>query len=173
MTNLATLKALLAAATQGEWKARTNRTTGVVSIQVNLPCINGLSAWFTLFAIHPEDEATEGMSEGVLNDQTAPANAAFIIAAHNALPGLIAEVERLREAVAAAEAAGEARGLERAAKAVIRLVAEACCEAVTWMPGTISQLPLFQDGFKHGRACAVATIRSTFLPPEARDGEAD
>ena len=59
------------------------------------------------------------------------------------------------------------------ADAVIRLVAEACCEAVTWMPGTISQLPLFQDGFKHGRACAVATIRSTFLLPEARDGEAD
>ena len=146
MTNLATLKALLAAATQGEWRRQDNPDFAEI--------------W-----------APGGRQPVALVARAEDADA--IVAAHNMMPGLIAEVERLREAVAAAEAAGEARGLERAAKAVIRLVAEACCEAVTWMPGTISQLPLFQDGFKHGRACAVATIRSTFLLPEARDGEAD
>ena len=155
-TDLATLKAALTAATQGEWE-----------------WWNGCSWWRLGVNDRNRSRVIEPYTapDGHPDLIVSPEDRAFIVAAHNMMPGLIAEVERLREAVAAAEAAGEARGLERAAKAVIRLVAEACCEAVTWMPGTISQLPLFQDGFKHGRACAVATIRSTFLLPEARDGD--
>lgn len=75
-TDLVALKALLAAATKGEWE-QIPGTGGIVERPRGLI----IDCW-------PRFQ----------NDDAGRNNAAFIVAAHNALPGLIAEVERLREA---------------------------------------------------------------------------
>jgi hypothetical protein len=47
-------------------------------IRKNLPCINGLSAWFTLAWVYPPDDQEIGYSDGALDDNVAKANATLI-----------------------------------------------------------------------------------------------
>lgn len=48
-------------------------------IEVELPCINGLSAWFTLGNIYSPDRAAQGYTDGALNDDLARSFAAHIV----------------------------------------------------------------------------------------------
>lgn len=62
-------------------------------------------------------------------------------------------------------------GHRQEADAVIRLVVEACCERVTAVRNR-----LLDDGFSvaaSGAEVARNDLIKTFLPPEARNGEAD
>lgn len=53
--------------TSGPWRARQIRY-GSWSIETELPCINGLSAWFTIATVHAVDDAERLMSDGVRAD---------------------------------------------------------------------------------------------------------
>ena len=68
--------------TPGKWRARQIRE-GIVAIESQLPCINGLAAWFTVATLYDPDEAERGMSEGAT--AMAMENAQFICNAVNDL----------------------------------------------------------------------------------------
>lgn len=47
----------------GRWRARAIRY-GSYALEVELPCINGLSAWFSVATFHETDEAERMMTDG-------------------------------------------------------------------------------------------------------------
>jgi hypothetical protein len=69
--------------TPGKWRAR-RVTENIVAIESELPCINGLAAWFTVATLYEPDEAEVGMSGGAT--ASAMANAEFIVSAVNSAP---------------------------------------------------------------------------------------
>jgi hypothetical protein len=62
--------------TPGPWRA--SKVRDFFAIEAELPCINGLRAWFTVAIVHQSDEAEKGMSDGLKADAI---NDAEIIAA--------------------------------------------------------------------------------------------
>ena len=64
-------------------------------VEVNLPCINGVAAWFALAHVFIPDEAEVGYTDGAHSEEAAEANARLIADA----PTLLAENRRLREAL--------------------------------------------------------------------------
>ncbi len=104
MTDLDKLEALAKAATQGPWKGRQPPySEGATYIEAELPCINGLSAWFSVALVPAPSEEEVGYSDGAIDGCS---NAAFIAAANPAtILSLIAsareaaaEIEKLKEA---------------------------------------------------------------------------
>lgn len=55
-------------------------------IEVELPCINGLSCWFSLGSVYAPDAAAQGYTDGALNDDLAQAFAHYIVAALASAP---------------------------------------------------------------------------------------
>lgn len=82
--------------TRRPWRARPRQWTvdprETVDIQAELPCINGLPAWFTLFSLVAPEPAEVEMSDGAIGDHEA--NAALIVAAVN---GYDENTARIRE----------------------------------------------------------------------------
>lgn len=142
--DLDALEAAAKAAYQGDWSERTKWPDGTGGIE-------------EIITADPEDTRLcgEGYRTRVIvympNASDDEANAAYIVAAQpSAVLALIAELRAAREALTTAEEAGERRGLERAAE-IARLSAS--------VGAAMQQLD--------------AALRTTFLPTEARDGEAD
>ena len=67
--------------TPGKWRARQIRD-GIVAIESELSCLNGLRASFTVATLYEPDEAEVMMSEGMT--ASAMANAEFIVGLVNA-----------------------------------------------------------------------------------------
>jgi hypothetical protein len=59
------VNALPAKVSYGAVRARKIRF-GAYAIEAALPCINGLSAWFTIATVHPVDDAEIFMTEGAI-----------------------------------------------------------------------------------------------------------
>ncbi len=57
-------------------------------IQTILPCINGLSAWFTLASVSNPDESETGYTDGYLDADAASGNAQLMAAAPDLLDAL-------------------------------------------------------------------------------------
>jgi hypothetical protein len=53
--------------TAAPWRARKIRY-GAFSIEAELPCVNGLSAWFTIATVHETEDAERLMSDGAKAD---------------------------------------------------------------------------------------------------------
>jgi hypothetical protein len=114
-TNLEALKATLAKATPGDWERDSEKGENAYgsgpdcgeNYKVALIGAAGPDGkWMTLFDSHNSDAASveEEYDEdgyGYAWDAVAEANAAAIVAAHNALPGLIAEHEQALATIAA------------------------------------------------------------------------
>ncbi len=95
---LAKLKALHEAATPGEWEIR--GTSEICVFGLNWACVAG--AHNPRPADRPNDPLARAEPADIRNPRfdEACANAELIAAARNALPSLIAEIERLRKALA-------------------------------------------------------------------------
>lgn len=81
--------------TRGSWRSRKIRYGGY-TIESELPCMNGLRAWFTVAIVHAHDDAERLMSEGAVAD--AEDDARLIAAAPTLLEALKAMVEGVMHA---------------------------------------------------------------------------
>jgi hypothetical protein len=90
------LEKALQKATPVGWRAREIRY-GAYAIEVELMCMNGLCAWFTVADVFARDDAEMLMSQGAVAE--AGRDAGLIVSAVNALPALLAEVRAARERV--------------------------------------------------------------------------
>lgn len=76
--------------TPGEWRYARWDNQPHYLVEVNLPCINGLAAWFSLAHVFIPDEAEIGYTDGAHNESAAEANARLIAAAPDLLEALLA-----------------------------------------------------------------------------------
>lgn len=160
----AELARLAEAATPGPWKGRQPAySEGAAYIESELPCINGLSAWFSVAIVPAPSPEELGYSDGAIDSD---ANAAFIAAANPAtVLALLAEIAALRaehvHLVEQKEGAEDAlfNALSRATEAE-RKLAEAVGLLTRW---------LNTRGEMSG-AGTVETATSTFLSKEAERG---
>lgn len=113
--DLATLDALFAAATPGEWKPRTMYSLSVVDAPGGTDTYFG-TVWGSIVTCE-ETEQTDGEGRTWSAGGTAKANAALIAALHNAWPSLRRRLEIGDAAVALCEAEANAKA---AGKAYIR-----------------------------------------------------
>ena len=98
----AELARLAEEATPGPWKGRQPAySEGATYIESELPCINGLSAWFSVALVPTPSPEELGYSDGAIDSD---ANAAFIAAANPAtVLALLAENAALRGDLAKTE----------------------------------------------------------------------
>ena len=80
---------------EGPWRDRPCRRHGLHSIETEVPCINGLRAWFQVAVLFPR-EIEEEMIEVWIDRESI---AAFFSHAPADIAALLAEVERLRAAL--------------------------------------------------------------------------
>jgi len=117
MADLGNLALLRQAAKAGHFRIRceprregADLNAGMVwPMQIELPCINGLSCWFTVGNIYTPDRAAQGYTDGALSDDLARDFAAHIVGTLVAPPD-----EALAQAVAAARAETGWRPIETA-----------------------------------------------------------
>lgn len=100
------LERLAIAAPTGAWRSRRDCDVGW-RVETELPCINGLSAWFSLAMVWDHGEAETGYTDGAIGDSEDLA--AYIAAASpSVVLALVREVRELRAVLEPIVAAREA-----------------------------------------------------------------